>query len=138
MDIYDFYLGNVDKSPYYISGVSDLLTDETATETTTEVVETNVFVKLENQMSCSEEDLFYLCVENISNIDKYKDMDGFYKMDVTFVDGEVIQFEYLSEDEMKNNYKKLLKYFKNENNGGQETDDDDSDYYDSDYYDSDF
>lgn len=91
----------------------------------------NVFVKLENQMSCLEEDLFYLCVKNISNIDNYKDIDGFYKMDVTFSNGEVIQFEYLSEDGMKKDYKKLLKYF-NENNGGQE-DGDDSDYYDSDF-----
>lgn len=131
MDIYDFYLDNVEKTPYYTSGLSGLLTDKT-----TEVVETNVFVKLENQMSCSKEDLFYLCVKNISNIDKYKDIDGFYKIDVTFSDGEVIQFEYLSEDEMKKDYKKLLKYFNNENNSGQEIDD--SDYYDSDYYDSDF
>lgn len=133
MDIYDFYLGNIEKTPYYTSGLSNLLIDKT----TTEVVETNVFIKLENQMSCSKEDLFYLCVKNISNIDKYKDIDGFYKMDVTFSDGEVIQFEYLSEDKMKKDYKKLLKYF-NENNNSQETDDDDSDYYDSDYYDSDF
>ena len=32
---------------------------------------------------------------------------------------------------MKKDYKKLLKYFNNENNGGQEIDD--SDYYDSDF-----
>ncbi len=119
MEINDFYFDNIDNSS---NNSSNLLDD---------VGETTVFVKLENQMSYSEEDSFYLCVNNVSNIDKYKDIDGFYKIDVTFSDGEVIQFEYLSEDEMKKDYKKLLKYFNNENNGGQEIDD--SDYYDSDF-----
>ena len=45
MYIYDFYLDNVEKTPYYTSGLSGLLTDKT-----TEVVETNVFVKLENHL----------------------------------------------------------------------------------------
>ena len=37
--------------------------------------------------------------------------------------------ENFSEDELEKNYKKLLKYFKNENNSGQEIEDADSDYY---------
>ena len=117
MKINDFYFDNIDNSSNNSSNKLD------------DVVETTVFVKLENQMSCSEEDSFYLCVNNVSNIDKYKDIDGFYKIDVTFIDGKVIQFEYFSEDELEKNYKKLLKYFKNENNSGQEIEDADSDYY---------
>jgi hypothetical protein len=129
-DIFDFYIDEVSKngdiadSPQmYSNSLQNLLETLTSTE---EEVEENVFVKIDNEMKCSEVDLFYISVENISEISNYKDLDGFYKIDVVFVDGRTIQFEYILESTMKKDYKVLLKYFKNEN-GESQQDDGDSD-----------
>ena len=129
-DIFDFYIDEVSKngdiadSPQmYSNSLQNLLETLTSTE---EEVEENVFVKIDNEMKCSEVDLFYISAENISEISNYKDLDGFYKIDVVFVDGRTIQFEYILESTMKKDYKVLLKYFKNEN-GESQQDDGDSD-----------
>lgn len=129
-DIFDFYIDGVSKngdivdSPQmYSNSLQNLLETLTSTE---EEVEENVFVKIDNEMKCSEVDLFYISAGNISEISNYKDLDGFYKIDVVFVDGRTIQFEYILESKMKKDYKVLLKYFKNEN-GESQQDDGDSD-----------
>lgn len=129
-DIFDFYIDEVSKngdiadSPQmYSNSLQNLLETLTSTE---EEVEENVFVKIDNEMKCSEVDLFYISAGNISEISNYKDLDGFYKIDVVFVDGRTIQFEYILESTMKKDYKVLLKYFKNEN-GESQQDDGDSD-----------
>ena len=129
-DIFDLYIDEVsksgdivDSSQKYSNSLQNLLETLTSTE---EEVEENVFVKIDNEMKCSEVDLFYISAGNISEISNYKDLDGFYKIDVVFVDGRTIQFEYVLESTMKKDYKVLLKYFKNEN-GESQQDEGDSD-----------
>ena len=88
-------------------GSSDVASDEENYE--------NVFLTIDNSHnSCTDEDLYYINIANISNINCYKDIDTFYKMDVTFSDGRTIEFEYIDENKMNIDYTKLLRWFKGE------------------------
>lgn len=86
-------------------GSSDVTPDEENYE--------NVFITIDNShSSCTDEDLYYINISNISNINCYKDIDTFYKMDVTFSDGRTIEFEYIDKNKMNIDYTKLLRWFK--------------------------
>jgi len=118
-------IGNVADSPQmYSDSLQGFLN---TVQSTIEGIEENVFVKIDNEMKCSEVDLFYISAKNISELSNYKDIDGFYKIDILFVDGRTIQFEYILESTMKKDYKLLLKYFRNENGESQDEDTGDSD-----------
>ena len=118
-------IGNVADSPQmYSNSLQGFLN---TVQSTIEEIEENVFVKIDNEMKCSEVDLFYISAKNISELSNYKDIDGFYKIDILFVDGRTIQFEYILESTMKKDYKLLLKYFRNENGESQDEDTGDSD-----------
>lgn len=102
----------------YTTFIPSYLYDETSTPTSTSTNEDDGgFVKIDNEMKCSEVDLFYINVKNISELCKYCDIDGFYKIDISFVDGSDVQFEYISEDTMEKDYKTILKYFENKSGG---------------------
>ena len=118
-------IGNVADSPQmYSDSLQGFLN---TVQSTIDEIEENVFVKIDNEMKCSEVDLFYISAKNISELSNYKDIDGFYKIDILFVDGRTIQFEYILESTMKKDYKLLLKYFRNENGESQDEDTGDSD-----------
>lgn len=95
------------------------------------------FVVIDNkQTSCTEQDLFYINTYEISKLENFLDIDGFYKIDIEFTDGRELVLEYLEPVKMQADYDKLFYWFKKRNSEGEY---DDTDIEDSDSeYDSDF
>ena len=122
MNILDIISG----TPTFFTGGNIIIRSLYNTTTNTQQQdEGKVFVRIDNsQSSCSEEDLFYISSNNISELYKFEDIDGFYKISVVFVDGRELQFEYYSEEKRNTDYRKLLKYFKNETETDEDSDSD--------------
>lgn len=68
----------------------------------TPISETVVFVKIDNtRYSGLESDVFHINTNNILKLNGFLDIDGFYKMDLTFTDGKPLQFKYNTGEQME-------------------------------------
>lgn len=72
------------------------------------------FVLINNkQNSCSECDLFYINTMNISELNKFQDIDGLYKINIVFTDENILEIVYYEYTKMVTDYNLILKYFEN-------------------------